>query len=277
MAIAKKSPKEAVRKKIDYNRRIYVDQDQASAFQDGLCVMVAKTSNVAKSFFGAEDSTLNLGILPDGVRWMSSDRRVIIIEHEPGPTLHSSGSDGAFSYLNTPRTFFKVTLNDSGMGVTCIDVAMAFKPVQLPSDPLWVLPGGCTVTAKDIPTELTQITTDVGSYLSQLPSNFFVRTRYMWPNLNPIDEMKDITKANGYYPASFLKNYKDSDHFGDFMTWWRTQTMEQVEDWALPEVGSFSFAAWTAPSLDTAKASVVTNANTTFEFLRNLMAVTWSD
>jgi len=207
---------------MNYDRRILVT-GQSVEIRDGTtCLMKANADDVAREFYGPTYGRYDFGLLPPGVRWISSDRRTFAIERPADFNLVSLGYPGRFTKLPMPYRLVFVTFADEFSKVEKIMAGFSRKSIQTLATELIPFPGCDRNLSVPVPTTLScSDASRVGPYLSDL-----------WQHLDA--SLYRVWQTRGLKPETMPTNYTPEGTAyasAHFVEWWAEQTVEDVCAW----------------------------------------------
>lgn len=205
--------------------RIEVDGEQVRVVTDSKVIHSAKISTIAKLIYGTEVRP-NFDLLPSGVRWMSSDRRTVMLEREPGLRLVALVAPGVFHTVPMPYQVLMVTFSEDFMTIENLYMGLAAtsRGVQSVYDDMRPFYG---IADYEMPTPTTLPLDGSGSSVGEVLQIIFQHCDMQMYKLWAKEGVESLDYTT--LPDSAPKPEKGDvyPHFL-FAEWWASQSVDDV-------------------------------------------------
>lgn len=210
--------------------RIEVDGEFIRVVKDSTVIHNAKITTVAKMLYGTEIRP-NFELLPTGVRWMSSDRRTIMLEREPGMRLVSLTMPGVFQKVPMPYQVMLISFAEDFRSIDGLLVGLAAKAdrgIASIYDDMRPFYG---VTTFEMPPPTTLPFGEGGNAIGEVLSAIFHHCDMQMYKLWASEDGPKFLDASTLPDAAPEPKDKEGYSHAEFVEWWSTQTVEDAVEW----------------------------------------------
>jgi hypothetical protein len=209
--------------------RIEVDGEQIRVVKDSTVIHNAKITTVAKMLYGTEIRP-NFELLPTGVRWMSSDRRTIMLEREPGMRLVSLTMPGVFQRVPMPYQVMLISFAEDFRSIDGLLVGLAAKAERGVASIYDDMRPFYGITSFEMPPPTTLPFGEGGNAIGEVLGVIFAHCDMQMYKLWAHEDVKHLDPSTLPDAAPEPKSKEGYEH-AEFVEWWSQQTVEDAVEW----------------------------------------------
>lgn len=239
--------------------RVEVDAEFIRVVENRKVLHHARLTTIAKLIYGTEVRP-NFDLLPSGVRWMSSDRRTVMLEREPGIRLMSLVMPGFFTSVPMPYQIMLVTFSEDFTSIERILMGLTAKPRGISSvyddmRPFY----GIGNYEMPVPTTIPAFSANsVGEALDVIFQHCDMQMYKLWA----VEPLVGITMPDAAPPPDKDNAYEHQA----FVDWWAQQDLDEVVEWTFKA----EFITPLQDFINETDPSAITE--TTLEFFKRVVA-----